>query len=179
MKKALRIIPLILALALLAACGTEPAAETPDVTSAETPQPTASPEPSPEAERPAFRSISPSRGRFRWFGLPDYASPSRNTTSPSPSASPGARCCCAGRTRAAASASPALYELRAGGRGLRPARRKHRGRRGGSGHPRTGRRAGALPAAARRGECPRGGVLSRRAGERPCARTATCPTWTR
>ena len=49
MKKALRIIPLILALALLAACGTEPAAETPDVTSAETPQPTASPEPSPEA----------------------------------------------------------------------------------------------------------------------------------
>ena len=49
MKKALRIIPLILALALLAACGAEPAAETPDVTSAETPQPTASPEPSPEA----------------------------------------------------------------------------------------------------------------------------------
>ena len=48
MKKALRIIPLILALALLAACGTEPAAETPDVTGAET-QPTASPEPSPEA----------------------------------------------------------------------------------------------------------------------------------
>ena len=48
MKKALRIIPLILALALLAACGEEPAAETPDVTGAET-QPTASPEPSPEA----------------------------------------------------------------------------------------------------------------------------------
>ncbi len=48
MKKALRIIPLILALALLAACGTEPAAETPDVTGAET-QPTSSPEPSPEA----------------------------------------------------------------------------------------------------------------------------------
>ena len=43
MKKALRIIPLILALALLAACGAEPAAETPDVTGAET-QPTASPE---------------------------------------------------------------------------------------------------------------------------------------
>lgn len=48
MKKALRIIPLILALALLAACGAEPAAETPDVTGAET-QPTDSPEPSPEA----------------------------------------------------------------------------------------------------------------------------------
>ena len=48
MKKALRIIPLILALAILAACGTEPAAETPDVTGAET-QPTSSPEPSPEA----------------------------------------------------------------------------------------------------------------------------------
>lgn len=46
MKKALRIIPLILALLLLAACG----AETPDVASAETPRPTASPEPSPEAE---------------------------------------------------------------------------------------------------------------------------------
>ena len=45
MKKALRIIPLILALALLAACGTEPPAETPDVTGAGTPQPTASPEP--------------------------------------------------------------------------------------------------------------------------------------
>ena len=41
-----RIIPLILASLLLAACG----AETPDVTSAETPAVTASPEPSPEAE---------------------------------------------------------------------------------------------------------------------------------
>ena len=41
-----RIIPLILASLLLAACG----AETPDVTSAETPQPTALPEPAPEAE---------------------------------------------------------------------------------------------------------------------------------
>ena len=49
MKKALRIIPLILALALLAACGTGSAAEPPDVTGAGTPQPTASPEPSPEA----------------------------------------------------------------------------------------------------------------------------------
>ena len=41
-----RIIPLILASLLLAACG----AETPDVTSAETPAVTASPEPPPEAE---------------------------------------------------------------------------------------------------------------------------------
>ena len=41
-----RIIPLILASLLLAACG----AETPDVTSAETPAVTASPEPAPEAE---------------------------------------------------------------------------------------------------------------------------------
>ena len=41
-----KLIPLILAALLLAACG----AETPDVTSAETPAVTASPEPPPEAE---------------------------------------------------------------------------------------------------------------------------------
>ena len=46
MKRALRIIPLALALLLLAACG----AEKQPVESAETPRPTASPEPAPEAE---------------------------------------------------------------------------------------------------------------------------------
>ena len=45
MKRALRIIPLALALLLLAACGAEKQGE-----SAETPRPTASPEPAPEAE---------------------------------------------------------------------------------------------------------------------------------
>ena len=42
-----RIIPLILASLLLAACGAE---TLPAVTGAETPQPTALPEPAPEAE---------------------------------------------------------------------------------------------------------------------------------
>lgn len=61
-----RIIPLILALALLAACGIEPAAETPEITPTAAPSPSASPEPGsaagmdfiagPEAEGYTFRS---------------------------------------------------------------------------------------------------------------------------
>ena len=108
MRKALRIIPLILALAIIAACGAESAAETPDVTGAETPRPTASPEPSPEAEAAGLpQYFTQPRPVPEALDFRTTASPSRNAISPSPSASPGARCCCAGRTVTAASASPA------------------------------------------------------------------------
>ena len=68
MKKALRIIPLILALALLAACGAEPAAETPDVTGAET-QPTASPEAGGGRPSAVFHPAAAGAGGFGLPGL--------------------------------------------------------------------------------------------------------------
>ena len=179
MKKALRIIPLILALAILAACGMEPAAETPDVTGAET-QPTASPEPSPEAGAAGLpQYFTQPRAVPDGLDFPDYGFAVEEYYLAEPFSLSGRALLLRGTDEGGGERFACRYmsyapdggdyvllgeSVEGGAEELASANRAARWCSPCRGSPR---------------ECPRRRCFIPSGGRRPCARTATCPTWTR